>query len=150
MNLSLIKIQTYFPDFNVKPITPEDFWRVIAQEKIIVKQMPLLVDGYYTRREGRDYILINSRLRGISWMQTALHELYHYLFDVHNDGRPVETFYRRGRNKDSRECRADAFAVIGLLPWPELVKMTATDIEDFPCMAELVRSRIVVRTEFGQ
>lgn len=150
MNLSLIKIKKHFPHFNERPITADDFWQLVRGEKkqLTVAQMPLLVDGYYTARGERHYILIDSRLSGVRWLHTALHELHHYLFDVpgQNEG---YTFYRNGRYLDRREYRADAFATIAVLPWPELVRISAEDLTSTPWLCDLVRDRIAVRTDFG-
>jgi Zn-dependent peptidase ImmA (M78 family) len=148
MNLSLIKIHSIFPHFNETPLTAEDFWRVVKREKIIVHQMPLLVDGYYTVRKGRHYILINSQLTGPRWLHVALHELYHFFFDVpcESDG---YAFYRNGQYVDRREYRADAFALIGIMPWPELMRILPEDLSASPWLADIVRDRIVVRTHFG-
>jgi Zn-dependent peptidase ImmA (M78 family) len=146
MNLSLVKIKTVFPYFNERPITVEEFWKAAKKAGVIVRQMPLRVDGYYTTRRGRHFILINSKLTGLDWLMVALHEFYHFLFDVPGEETGY-AFYRNGQYVDRREYKADAFAVIGLLPWPEIMKMSAEDVS--PSVAELVRSRIVVRTHFG-
>lgn len=148
MNLSLIKIQSIFPHFNERPVTAEDFWRAVGRNKIIVRQMPLIVDGYYTHRRGRDIILINEKLKGVRWLAVALHELHHYLFDVpgSEDG---YTFYRNGKYIDRREYRADAFALICIMPWPMLIELTPDDLAASPWLADIVRDRIVVRTHFG-
>lgn len=148
MNLSLMKITSLFPHFNEKPITADDFWRVVKHEKIRVRQMPLLVDGYYTCRRGKHYILINSKLTGTRWLHTALHELHHYLFDVPGEAENF-TFYRNGEYIDRREYRADAFALIGILPLNSLLELTTDDLAGNPWLADLVRDRIVVRTHFG-
>lgn len=148
MNLSLIKITSLFPLFNEVAITAEDFWRVAKREHIVVRQLPLMVDGYYTLRRGRGHILINSRLEGLRWLHTALHELHHHMFDVPGEADGY-TFYRRGAIVDRRECRADAFALVGILPWPDLVRMSNEDLTLVPTLAELVRDRIAVRTHFG-
>lgn len=148
MNLSLIRIRFVFPYFNERPITNEEFWQAVKKEKIIVKQLPLLVDGYYTCRRGRHYILIDSKLSGIRWLHTALHELHHYLFDVPSD-RDGGTFYRGGKIIDRREYKADAFALCGIMPWPELIQITPADLAGDPTLANIVRDRIAVRADFG-
>ena len=148
MNLSLVRIRSFFPHFNERPLTTADFWRVVEKEKIRVREMPLLVDGYYTQRKGRHYILINNRLTGIRWLHTALHELHHYLFDVPGENENY-AFYRGGQMMDRREYKADAFALIGVLPWPDLIEIDQEFLEASPWMADLVRDRIVVRTHFG-
>ena len=108
----------------------------------------MLPDGYYTYRRGRHYILINQRLNGVQWLHTAFHELHHYLFDVPGENDNF-TFYRDGKYIDRREYKADAFALIAVLPWPDLMVVDHDQVETCPWMADLVRDRIVVRTHFG-
>lgn len=148
MNLSLMRITSVFPHFNERAVTTDDFWRVAKRERIIVKEIPLLIDGYYQRRRGRHYILINSKLSGVRWLHTALHELHHYFFDEPGRGAGY-AFYRNGQYVDRREYKADAFATICLLPWPELLKITPEDVENNPDLADLVAARITIRTHFG-
>jgi len=148
-NLSLARIREVFPDFNVRAITEDDFWRAAKREKIIVREMPLLVDGYYQQKNGRHYILINKRLAGAKWLHTALHEFCHYLFDVPG---PAENrvMYRRacGDPTDLREVFADAVALVGLLPFPDLVRLQTEDLTDNPWLSNIVRARITVRADF--
>lgn len=148
MNLSLSRIRSIFPHFNERPITVEDFWRVAKREKIVVQTMPLIVDGYFTQRRGRNYILINENLSPTRWLHTALHELHHYLFDAPGENENF-TFYRDTKQKHRREHRADAFALIAILPMSRLLEIAAEEIEPTGELMDLVRDRIVVRTIFG-
>ncbi len=148
-NLSLARIKAVFPHFNERPITEDDFWRAAKREKIIVREIPLAVDGYYQPKRGRHYILINSELTGVKWLHTALHEFCHYLFDV--PGVPENhVMYRRpcGDASDPREMFADAFALVGLLPFPDLVRLQGEDLSDNAWLTQIVRDRIVVRADF--
>lgn len=150
MELSLIKIRSLFPHFNERALTAEDFWRVVeSDKKLTARSIPLPVDGYYTRRRDKHFILINSRLTGLKWLHTAFHELHHYLFDVPGENDNY-TFYRKGEQVDRREYKADAFALMAIMPWPDLMNVTADEIEALPELGEIVRDRIVVRTHFGQ
>ncbi len=148
MKLSLSKILTFFPNFNVKQITHEDFWHATAAGKVLVKQMPLHVDGYYTRCEGRDYMLINQNLQGSAWLHTAFHEFHHFLFDAPGNKKAF-TFFKNGEWHDKRELKAEAFAVICLMPMPMLLELTPEEIEASSDLASLVRARITVLKEFG-
>lgn len=149
MNLSLARIRSLFPNFNERRLTAEDFWRVVDSDpKLRAKTMPLMVDGYYTTKKGKHYILINNKLSGLLWLHTAFHELHHYLFDVPSE-KDNYAFYRNGEYEDRREYRADAFALCCILPWPELLELTSEDLENFPELGPLVRDRIAVRTHFG-
>lgn len=148
MQLSLIKIRSIFPHFNEAPLTADDFWSVVERHKIVVAQQPMIADGYYTQIGKRHFILLDSSLSGFRWLHTAFHELYHYMFDVPCSEHGY-IFYRNGEYTDRREYKADAFALIGMMPWPELLRVTPADIIASPALGELVRDRIVVRTYFG-
>jgi Zn-dependent peptidase ImmA (M78 family) len=150
MNLQLCRILEVFPHFNQKPLTETDFWRACRKEKILVRQIPLPVDGYYTRTKQRHYILINSRLTGFKWLHTALHEFSHYLFDVPGEMEANALFRgRKATRDDIREKFADAFALVCLMPMTDLVKISPADVNDDIWLANIVRDRIAVRTDFG-
>lgn len=147
MNLMIDRVREIFPHFNLRAITEEDFWKAAKKSRIVVRELPLLVDGYYQRKRGRHFILIDKKLTGLRWLHTALHEFCHFLFDE-----PVndEALYRRGgEDADRREKTADAFALIALLPFPDLVRIQKEDLSDNAWLANLVRDRIVVLTEYG-
>jgi Zn-dependent peptidase ImmA (M78 family) len=157
-HFSLTRIREVFPRFNIEPITENEFWRACKRFKIIVKQLPLSVDGYHERRRGRYYIIINKRLTGDRWLHTALHEFCHFLFDVPDHNRNY-VFFRDGstpheltgeakRQAEKREKFADAFAVCGLLPFPEIQKLEKEDLSHDPALAKLCLDRIAVLTEF--
>jgi Zn-dependent peptidase ImmA (M78 family) len=148
--LTLSRLNEILPGFNKRIHTEEDFWRICKRFKIIVKQMPLLVDGYHERRRGRYYILINSNLRGIKWLHTAFHELCHFLLDApgHSDN---YVLYRKsaGDKDDPRERFADAFATICIMPWPELKRLSNEDISDHYTLLQICHARILVYTDYG-
>ncbi|CAN5354788.1 hypothetical protein BH10ACI2_BH10ACI2_00240 [soil metagenome] len=152
MNLSLARVKRVFPNFNKTAITENDFWRACKKHRIIVREIPLIVDGYYQQKRGRNYILINSNLRSNNrkWLHTAWHEFAHFLMDVPGVN---EALYRRpcGDIHDPRERFADAFALICIVPFPDLLKLLEEECLTFdPDLAALVSSRIVVRAEFGE
>ncbi len=151
MNLTLDRIFEIFPYFNDRPITENDFWRACKREKVIVKEMPLMVNGYYQFKRGRHYILLNNRLSGLTWLHTAFHEFCHYLFDAPMPGEE-QTLYRRpcGDRDDPRDMFADAFALICLLPFPELVRLAMEeDLSSNEQMLNLAMSRVEVRAKYG-
>ncbi|MBX3266384.1 MAG: ImmA/IrrE family metallo-endopeptidase [Acidobacteria bacterium] len=158
-HFSLSRIREVFPEFNKRPITENDFWRACKRFRIIVKQLPLSVDGYCERRRGRYYILINSRLTGYKWLHTALHEFCHFLFDA-PDQNENYVFYRRPYDRDSirdgmkrtveaRERFADAFALIAMLPMPELERLAHEDLTENHELLRLCQERIKVRADYG-
>lgn len=143
-----MKIRSIFPHFNEQRITAEDFWRAARDAELIVRQVPLAVDGFYTIYRGKHVVLLNSRLKSVAWLRAALHEFHHYMFDVPGtDG--GYTFYRSGEFTDRREHRAEAFAVVGLMPWPELERLRSADMYISPWLTKLVKERLWVRREFG-
>lgn len=148
MNITLSRIKEVYPYFNERPITEKDFWKACKKERVMVHQMPLDVNGYYEIKRGRHYILINSRLHGVRWLHTALHEFCHYLFDAPCDTGSTALFSRRGPQEDSREMLADAFALAGLLPFPDLVELARGRIDD-PWLLNIAGARVLVRTKYG-
>jgi Zn-dependent peptidase ImmA (M78 family) len=163
-HFSLKKIHEVFPRFNERPISEAEFWRACKRFRIVVKQMPLIVDGYHERKAGRYYIIINEQLRGLKWMHTALHEFCHFLFDA-PDHSENYVFYRKGRKpaeepdagltaeqrrrKQSRERFADAFATVALLPWPELERLSKEEyVQDNPQLLRLCMDRMGVYNDF--
>lgn len=148
MELSHARIREVFPQFNKTALTESDFWRACKREKVVVREMPLAIDGYYQMRRGRHFILLNSRLSGIRWLHTALHEFFHYLLHVPGeyDGR---TLYR-GIESNAVEKAADAFALIGILPFTELERLAFEGLtEDQDWMLQVIRSRFSVYIDYG-
>lgn len=79
-----------------------------------------------------------------------LHEICHYLFDEPNEADNF-AFYRgneQGR-EDRRELRADAFALIALLPFRELERIRSEDLENNPVFADLFRKRMAIYLDYG-
>jgi Zn-dependent peptidase ImmA (M78 family) len=150
MNLLLSRIREVFPEFNKIAVTTEEFWRVCKKRKVIVRELPLLVNGYYERYLGRDYILLNNKLTPRQWLLTALHEWSHLQFDAPGEAEHY-TLYRRacGLVDDPRERFADAFALVAVMPYRDLVRLSREDLSDDVWLMNLCRSRESVRNEFG-
>lgn len=151
-HFSLKRIRDVFPKFNVEPVLEDEFWLACKRFKIIVKSLPLTVDGYHEKKRGRNYILINSELTGIKWLHTALHELCHFLFDAPSVSKN-HVFFRygyseRAEQRDPREEFADAFALACILPLPELKRLANEDLSDNPEVLQLCGDRIAAMAEF--
>lgn len=162
-NFSITRIRQIFPNFNRTPVTEIQFWKICKRFKIVVRSIPLgLVDGYHERKKGRNYIIINSKLKGDKWLHTALHELCHYLFDAPDHGDYV--FYRtpdgcgklepdplepeeKKRRRKQREKFADAFGLACMIPYSEAVQLTREDHGDSPNLS-LYAARIEAISEF--
>lgn len=152
MEISYDRICQRIKHFNVRPLSDKDFWRIAKRERIVVKEIPLVVDGYYQKKRGRHFIIINSRLRGMKWLHTAFHELMHYFLDVPMATEEA-TLYRRSKKTKRplrREEIADAFALMAILPFPELEKLSAEDLHDHPVLAPLVVARLQAYKDFGK
>lgn len=148
MHGNLLRITKAFPLFNIKPITEEDFWRTCKKMKVIVLQFPLMVNGYYERRGGRDYILLNQGLSGCAWLHTALHELCHVLCDEPLYAEHYTLYKRFGiPSSDPREKFADAFALIGLIPICDLLRLLEEDVVDD--LHNMCQARIKVFQVYG-
>lgn len=150
MELSYTKILTVFPKFNQIALTEKDFWRTAKKQKIVVREIPLTIDGYYQKKRGRHYILLNNRLTGIRWLHTAFHELCHYFLDVPEDLGDYTLYRDLSKKPTKREKIADALSLIAVLPLPELEKITKEDLSDNPWLGNVVRDRIAVLSEFGR
>lgn len=148
-HFSLKRIRDIFPQFNERPIGEADFWRVCKSSKIIVKELPLQVDGYHKRYRGRDYILLNRTLTGRKWLHTALHELCHFLFDAPTESDNYASYRRtNGDPADPRERFADAFALVCMIPFADLERLSREDLSDDPAMLSLCADRIKVLADF--
>jgi Zn-dependent peptidase ImmA (M78 family) len=147
--LSLKRIREVFPRFNRSPVTEEDFWRTCKRLGIIVKSMPLMVDGYHERKRGRYYIIVNNRLDGDRWLHTALHEFCHYLFDAPTHNKNYVFYRGKDGEIDERERFADAFALVAMLPWPEVERLSREEyVADNPTLLNLCMDRIAVRKDY--
>lgn len=149
MQLSYKRFQQVFPHFNQIPLTEQDFWRTAQSEKIVVSETEMVPDGYFERRNGKSFILINKRLRGIFWRRTAFHELVHH-FVTPPDLFPRVKQYRTPLiNIGKEEQIADALALIAVLPFADAYKYAAEDWSDAPDFGEILEERLKLYLDFG-
>lgn len=162
-HFSLKRIREVFPNFNKTPVTEIQFWKACKRCRIKVQSIPLpSIDGYHERKRGRNYIIINERLRGEKWLHTALHEFCHYLFDAPDHGDYI--FHRtpdgcglwlpdphepeeRKRRRLQREKFADAFGLACLIPKPEAILLSKEDQSESPNLW-MYAARIEALSEF--
>ncbi len=130
MLLSINKIKEVFPDFNEREHTADDFWRVAKQNKIIVREEPLLIDGYFKVYRKRPYILINSNLPEFERLLTAFHELTHYLLDAPYKKSSVLLYRDVQKLESIQEQRAEEIALVLLIPKWKLLELEETPFED--------------------
>jgi Zn-dependent peptidase ImmA (M78 family) len=146
-NLSLSRVREVLPEFNEREYTEEHFWKLAKRFKIVVRFMPLVVDGYYEQRRGRHYIVVDSRLNGYKRVHTLWHEFCHYLLDVPQG---QTALYRKscGDADDPREAFADAFALICMLPMTTLLTLRGDELTDD--LAGLIVARRAALMDFGE
>ncbi|MBS4027204.1 MAG: hypothetical protein KGZ58_01095 [Ignavibacteriales bacterium] len=150
MNLSLEKIKETFPFINEKAYTSNDFWRVAKSLKIIVKEEPLLIDGYYKVEKGKPVILINIDLPPVEWTLTAFHELVHHLLDFPYKKSSVLLYRDVQKMQSIQEERAEAIALILMIPILKLKELEETPFDQpHPFTQKVLVKRQRIFERFG-
>lgn len=126
-------------DWNERPLSEADLYRLCRRFRVKLIEMPLGVSGFYYRAGGRDFIAIDSRLSGIERLKVAFHELGHFLFHAPDSG-ATASFHRVGR-RTRKEIEADVFAVCALIPRTELEAKTICELIDKGWPPDLVAER---------
>lgn len=141
----------FFPKLNNQAYSELDFWRICREQKIIVKELPLKVDGYYEFYKGKHYILINSELKGLARLKCLMHELCHrFLHQAYIENKKHFVMYRNAKFLNNRaDKEADAIAVILICPLPMLKKMLTEDLSDHKSLFEIIEQRKKVLLEYG-
>ena len=100
--------------WNKKPLTQNDFYRLCKRHKITVQEMPLRVSGFYYCVLGRHYIAIDSRLPQHKKLFVMFHEFAHFLMHAPDTG-VTANFHGVGK-KTRKEAEADLFALCAIIP----------------------------------
>ena len=108
--LSYLKIKEIIPAFNERPLTDADFFFLTDTNRIEVNEIKIKKRGYHVWEDGEDFIFIRKTLRGLKWLETAFHELFHAVLQI-------PTRYWRHYKQ---QIEANAFALIALIPAPML------------------------------
>ena len=124
----LDKISRMRTDWNRRPLSQDDFYRLCKRHRIAVKEMPLRVGGFYYCVTGRHYIAIDSRLRHYEKLLVMFHEFGHYLMHVPNSG-VTANFHGVGK-KTRIEIEADAFALCEIIPKTWVESRTPPEMAD--------------------
>lgn len=136
MNLSLIKIKEEFPEFNLRPHNEQDFWKAAKRLEIIVKETPLLIEGYYRYKNRRHYIIINSSLNRIDWLLTVFHELTHRILDVPYKRSKILLKRDLEQIRLKQETRAEDIAAMFVIPQKMLFELRNTPFEEIPTVLQ--------------
>ncbi len=126
MRFFLEKIEALKSGWNRRPLAETDFHRLCRRHKITVQEMPLKVSGFYYSMMGRHFIAIDSRLPPAKKLFVMFHEFAHFLLHAPDRG-VTANFHGIGR-KTRKECEADLFAAVALIPRTWLETRTPHDI----------------------
>ena len=142
----LEKISRLRCQWNRKPLTQDDFYRMCKRHKVTVHEMPLRVSGFYYCVLGRHYIAIDSRLRQYKKLFVMFHEFAHYLMHAPDTG-VTANFHGVGK-RTRKEAEADAFALCALIPktWIE-TRTVAELIDDEGLPESMVTQRLEIYTQ---
>lgn len=134
-------------EWNERPLTEVDFYRLCKRFKINVEEMPLTVSGFYYRVMGRDFIAVDSKLAKPQKLAVLFHELGHFLFHTPESG-ATASFHRVG-HRTRQECEADVFALCALIPGCWLESRTILEMLDEGLPAEMVEARYEILRRYG-
>lgn len=142
------KIQRLGIDWNERPLTEADFYKLCRRFRISVTEMPLRTDGFYYRVMGRDFIAVNSRLSDPLKLLVLFHELGHYLLHTPETGATANFHGIGGSARKERE--ADVFALCALLPHRHVKERTVEELAEatgYP--PETVAARFELMARYG-
>lgn len=108
----LTKIQKNLPDFNTRSLTEDDFYTVCESENITVIEHDKPFSWWMTV-EGKPFIVLNKRLRGLKRLYVMWHELGHHFLHFGSEANQV---YFSELIKSKTELEADALAIIAICP----------------------------------
>ena len=100
--------------WNRKPLTEDDFYRICRRLKVSVTEMPLRTNGFYYSVRGSHFIAIDSKLPPVKRLFVMFHELGHFLLHLPDSG-TTANFHGVG-HRDRKEREADIFALCSLIP----------------------------------
>ncbi len=142
------RIKSLGIDWNRRPLTESDFYRICRRFRIQVTEMPLRTDGFYYRVKGRDFIAVNSHLSEPMKLLVLFHELGHFLFHTPESG-ATANFHGVGGSA-RKEHEADVFALCALLPHGTFGRQSVEDlIEDSGLPADKICERLMIMNRYG-
>jgi len=136
MNLAITRIKQIIPHFNEQALTEKDFWKICENEEIRVVETHLFVNGFYFSDGRRNFIYLNSALRGAFWLENAFHEIAHH-------------FLHTPPTNPRQEEEARAITLISILPRSQLKKVVS-EADEFSDYAErILHERLQIFAEHG-
>ena len=147
MKLLSEKIDRLCIGWNERGLEQRDAERLCRALNITFDERPLIVDGFHYRLLDRDFIAINSRLRGAKKLFVIFHELAHCLFHTPVSG-PSASFHQVG-SRTRKEREADVFALCALIPKPWLRDRTIDELLQDGFSLEMIAERFTVLERYG-
>ena len=144
----LDKISRLRCQWNQKPLTQDDFYRLCRRNNVTVQEMPLRVSGFHYCLLGRNYIAIDTRLRHHKKLFVMFHEFADFLMHTPDTG-VTANFHGVGK-KTRKEAEADAFALCAIIPKTWLESRSVAELaEEEGIPEDILRERIVVYELYG-
>lgn len=148
MRLLIETISRHRIDWNRRPLTESDFYRLCKKHKIAVEEIPLRVSGFYYSVLGKHCIAIDSKLPPQKKLFVMFHEFAHFLLHAPESGATAN--YHGVGKRTRKEIEADAFALCALIPRCRIETSTISElIEDQGHDESLMRERLVIFERFG-
>lgn len=120
MNLLLKKLEHY--GLGKRPLTEDDFYNICTIEDIEIIWSDHKF-AFYFSLQGRHFIVLPKRKKGLKLLFAMFHELGHYA--AHVGDHPDAAFH--GLTHDKNELEADAVALIAIMPRAMLTELEYLD-----------------------
>jgi Zn-dependent peptidase ImmA (M78 family) len=148
MQMLVDKISRLKIDWNRRPLTEADFYRLCKKHKVTVDEMPLRVSGFYYCVKGRHFIAINSNMPCSQKLFVMFHEFAHFLFHVPDSGTTAN--FHGIERKTRKEVEADAFALCAIIPksWIESGRIEDM-VRDDEMPKEILKERLGLFENYG-
>jgi Zn-dependent peptidase ImmA (M78 family) len=147
MQFLIDKISRLNIGWNERPLGEGDFDALCRRFQITVQEMPLSTAGFYYRLLGRDFIAVDSKLKGPQRLAVLFHEFAHFLFHTSETG-PAASFHGVGR-RTRKEIEADVFSLCAILPRSLLTKRSPNDLINEGWPAPMIEERMSIFGQFG-
>lgn len=142
------KIRELDIEWNKRPLTEADFYRLCKRFKITAEELPLRVGGFYYCVKGGHYIAIDCKLPRWKKLLVMFHEFAHFWLHSPDEG-VTANFHGVGR-QTRKEAEADAFALGALIPRVWLVNSSPEElIEEEGISPEIMLERLRVFEKYG-
>lgn len=131
-------VKKLIPSLNERQLTDVDFSFTADFKGFDVCEMKLKKRGYHVWDDGVDYIFIKKALRGIKWLETAFHELFHAVLQI-----PMKALH------DKQQKEVVALSLIAIIPFPMLENYTFLEENPTPYARRLFKEREKIYFFYG-